>query len=172
MALNFLTSKDQSITVVITCDADVKASDEQRAKYLASGDINDLEYVGESATKFTIKALSPSEREDAEQKAGAYTRSELGRLLWVEAPSDRDSRARWHHKLDNDERAAMADYQAYLNRVYLEMIRASLTHIDNEPATLEDVQNIRPDDNRSTTISELVLHTQRISLLGAEGKSQ
>lgn len=170
MALNFLTSIDQNITVVVTCDPDVKASEEQKAKYLSSANLSDLESVSDTATRFTLKALSPADREDAEQRAGAYTRSELGRLLWIEAPSDRAERARWHHELSDDEREAMADYQSYLNRVYLEMVRASLTHINNEPATLDNVQNIRPDDNRAITISELVVHIQRISLLGTEGK--
>lgn len=170
MALNFLTSTDQSITVVVSCDSDVKASDEQKANYLQSANMSDLEHVADTATRFTLKALSPSQREDAEQRAGAYTRSELGRLLWVEAPTDRTERARWHHNLSDDERHAMSDYQAYLNRVYYEMIRASLTHINDEPATLDDIQNIRPDDNRSNTISELIVHIQRISILGTEGK--
>jgi hypothetical protein len=170
MALNFLTSTDQSITVVVSCDSDVKASDEQKAAYLQSANMSDLEHVADTATRFTLKALSPSQREDAEQRAGAYTRSELGRLLWVEAPTDRTERARWHHNLSDDERHAMSDYQAYLNRVYYEMIRASLTHINDKPATLDDIQNIRPDDNRSNTISELIVHIQRISILGTEGK--
>ena len=170
MALNFLTSTDQSITVVVSCDPDVKASDEQTAKYLQSANMSDLEHVAETATRFTIKALSPADREDAEQRAGAYTRSELGRLLWIEAPSDKAERARWHHELTDDEREAMSNYQSYINRVYYEMIRASLTHINNEPATLDDIQKIRPDEARSSTISELVVHIQRISLLGIEGK--
>jgi hypothetical protein len=33
----------------------------------------------QGATMFTLKALSPQEREEAEVRAGAYTRSELGR---------------------------------------------------------------------------------------------
>ena len=65
----------------------------------------------------------------------------------------------------------MSDYQAYLNRVYIEMLNSSLTHIDGEQATAEQVQLIRPDDIRATTISELVMHIQRISILGPEGKS-
>ena len=64
----------------------------------------------------------------------------------------------------------MADYQGYISRVYIEMVRASLTHIDCEPASIDQVQLIRPDDVRSSTISELVIHIQRISLLGDEGK--
>ena len=170
MALRFASSSDYTLDVVVTVDDAVQASAEERANYLNSGDLSDLATVDDNATRFTIKALSPSEREDAEQKAGAYTRSELGRLLWVEAPTDLHERARWHHELSDDERSAMADYQAYLNRVYIEMVSASLTHIDGEPATVEQVQMIRPDDQRAATISELVMHVQRISLLGDKGK--
>jgi len=50
------------------------------------------------------------------------------------------------------------------------MIRASLTHINGEEASVEQVDMIRPDSDRLTVISELVLHIQRISLLGVEGK--
>lgn len=64
----------------------------------------------------------------------------------------------------------MADYQAYLSKVYIEMIRSSLTHINGEEASIEQIDMIRPDNHRLTAISELVLHIQRISLLGIEGK--
>ena len=171
MALTFLTSADQIINVVVTCDSAIECTPEQRVQYLSSGNLDELEYVGDEVTTFTLKALSPSEREHAEQRAGAYTRSELGRLLWTEAPTDQNERARWHHELSDDEREAMSDYQAYLNRVYIEMLNSSLTHIDGEQATAEQVQLIRPDDIRATTISELVMHIQRISILGPEGKS-
>ena len=79
MALNFLTSSEQTIDVVVTCDSEVTSTTEQRSAYLSSGDLGDLGEVGESATRFTIKALSPSEREEAEVRAGAYSRSELGK---------------------------------------------------------------------------------------------
>jgi len=170
MALHFLTSSEQTIEVVVTCDSSVEATEEQRDSYLQSGDLNDLGKVGEDATKFTLKALSPSEREEAEVMAGAYTRSELGRLLWVEAPSEPKARAVWHHNLTDDERESMADYQAYLSRVYIEMIKASLTMVDGVEADFSTVNNIRPDSNRVQAISELVMHIQRISLLGIEGK--
>jgi len=170
MALSFLTSADQTLEIVITSDSEVKGTDEQKAKYISSGDLNDLESVSDNATRFTIKALSPSEREEAEVRAGAYTRSELGRMLWVEAPSDSKARAVWHHGLTDEEREAMANYEAYLNRVYYEMIISSLTHIDNEEASIDKVQLIRPESARIKAISELVAHIQRISLLGIEGK--
>ena len=169
MALRFLTNAHHSIDVVVTCDDAVTCTEEQRAQYLSDANKEHLK-VGDQATVFTLKALSPSDREDAEQRAGAFSRSELGRLLWVEAPTEKLERAKWHHALSLDEREAMADYQAYISRVYIEMVRASLTHIDGEPASIDQVQLIRPDDARSSTISELVIHIQRISLLGDEGK--
>tara|TARA_R100001480_G_scaffold23982_2_gene34214 strand:+ start:40 stop:549 length:510 start_codon:yes stop_codon:yes gene_type:complete len=169
MALRFLTNAHHTIDVVVTCDDAVTCTEEQRALYLSDANQEHLT-VGNQATIFTLKALSPSDREDAEQRAGAFSRSELGRLLWVEAPSEKLERAKWHHALSVDEREAMADYQAYISRVYIEMVRASLTHIDGEPASIDQVQLIRPDDARSSTISELVIHIQRISLLGDEGK--
>ena len=170
MALSFVTSANISVNVVATCDASVECTDAEKSAYLSSGDLDDLSFVGDEATTFTLKALSPSDREDAEQRAGAYKRSELGRLLWTEAPLDKHDRARWHHELTDDEREAMSDYQAYLERVYVEMLNSSLTHIDGKPANADQVQLIRPDAQRALTISELVVHIQRISLLGTEGK--
>jgi hypothetical protein len=170
MALSFLSSSDQTLDVVATCDSSVTADEAQRSAYLESGDLKQLGKVGKDATQFTLKALSPAEREEAEARAGALTRSELGRLLWTEAPTDTMERAQWHHKLSDDEREAMSDYQAYLNRVYKEMINASLTHIDGAEASADQLELIRPEAHRIQTVSELVLHIQRISLLGLEGK--
>ena len=169
MGLSFLTSSEQTLEVVVTCDPSVECTDEERSKYLDTGDMLLLK-IGDGATTFTLKALSPAEREQAEIKAGAMTRSELGRLLWSEAPDDLRDKAKWHHKLSDDEREAMSQYQQYLNNVYNEMIRASLVSIDDVDATLEQLQMIRPESHRVLTISELVLHIQRISLLGDQGK--
>jgi hypothetical protein len=36
----------------------------------------------------------------------------LGGCLWVEAPDDLKAKARWHHELSEDEREALAMYQA------------------------------------------------------------
>ena len=170
MALRFLTSADMTIDVVVTCDDAVECDDEQRSRYLDTGDRSTLDVVNDGATCFKIKALSPRERETAEAAAGALTRSELGRLLWAEAPNDVRERAKWHHELTDDERHALSDYQNYLNRVYLEMIRASLVSIDDVETTVEQLELIRPESSRVQTISELVLHIQRISLAGVEGK--
>lgn len=170
MALSFLTNADHTVEVVVTCDPEVEADESQRSAYIQSGDLSELGSVGDQATRFTLKALSPSEREDAEVRAGALKRSELGRLLWSEAPSNSSERARWHHALTDDEREAMADYNAYINRVYVEMLRSSLQLIDGEQASVEQLELIRPDSHRTDTISQLVLHVQRISLLGEQGK--
>ena len=169
MGLSFLASSEQTLEVVVTCDPSIECTDEERSKYLDTGDMLHLK-IGDGATAFKLKALSPSEREQAEIKAGAMTRSELGRLLWSEAPDDLREKAIWHHKLTDEERGAMSEYQQYLNNVYSEMIRASLVSIDDVEATLEEIHMIRPDSHRVQTISELVLHIQRISLLGDKGK--
>ncbi len=170
MALSFLTCADHTIDVVVTCDPEVEADSGQRSAYIQSGDLSDLGSVSDDATRFTLKALSPSEREEAEIRAGALKRSELGRLLWSEAPIDSSDRARWHHALSDDEREAMADYNSYINRVYVEMLRSSLKSIDGEDASVDQLQLIRPDSHRTDTVSELVLHVQRVSLLGDQGK--
>ena len=170
MALSFLTSSEQTIDVVTTVDPAVEASPDQVSIYLETGDPSRLNIVGDDATRFTLKALSPVEREEAECRAGALTRSELGRLLWSEAPDDAEEKARWHHALTSEDREAMSDYQQYLNRVYIEMIRSSLVSIDGEQGNVEMIQQIRPESHRVQVISELVLHIQRISLLGIEGK--
>lgn len=169
MALSFVTSADHEIEIVVTCDPSIQCDEDQKSAYYKSGDLNDLGDV-KDATRFIIRALSPSDREQAEVSAGAYTRSELGRLLWLESPNETKERARWHHELEDDEKEALAQYTAYLNRVYIEMIRASLISIDGETATYETIDNIRPESIRTQTISELVLHIQRISLLGDSGK--
>jgi hypothetical protein len=50
------------------------------------------------------------------------------------------------------------------------MIKASLTHIDGEEASADQLDLIRPESHRVQAVSELVMHIQRISLLGVEGK--
>ena len=168
MAISFFSDANQTIDVFLTFDPAVSLSESEKSDYLTKG-----EFLGSKtpdATKFTLKALSPSEREEAEIKAGSFTRSELGRLLWTESPSDEKEKATWHHGLSDDEKQALSSYQAYINRVYLEMIRASLVAIDGEQATLDMIQTIRPESHRVQAITELVLHIQRISLLGDSGK--
>ena len=168
MALNFSLSADIHHNVVVTCDPAVICDDEQRSKYLETGDISHLKADG--ATIFTIHALSPSQRENAEIKAGAYTRSELGRMLWTESPDEIKERARWHHNLNDDEWSALAEYQAYISRCYVEMISEALISIDGEDATIDQIQKIKPESHRLQTITELVQHIQRLSLVSDQGK--
>jgi len=170
MALSFVTSADHKIEIVITCDPSVEASPEQTSAYYKTGVQSELGKVGDDATRFVIRGLSPSDRESAEVSAGAYTRSELGRLLWLESPQNAREKARWHHELEEDEKLALSEYTAYLNRVYIEMIKSSLVSINGEDADFDMIDNIKPESHRTQTISELVLHIQRISLLGDSGK--
>lgn len=172
MAFSFMPSSTMTLDVVVTCDPAVVATPEQAAAYLESGDIGKLG-GHEGATMFTLKALSPQEREEAEVRAGAYTRSELGRLLWVEAPDELRARAAWHHALNEDERAALASYQAYINRVFVEMVKAALIMIDERPVSKSGpnpLDDIRPEAHRVQVIAELTRHVQRMSLLGQSGK--
>ena len=168
MAISFLTSTNIEVDVFLTFDPSVEITEDQRSTYLTTGLMEGE--VKEDATRFTIKALSPSDREEAEVRAGSYTRSELGRMLWIEAPSDDKEKAQWHHNLTEDERQAFGSYQSYLNQVYIEMIRSSLTKINGEEASLDTIQSIRPESHRVQAITELVLHIQRLSLVGDSGK--
>jgi hypothetical protein len=168
MAISFLTNTNIEVDVFLTIDPSVELSEDQRSVYLSTGILEGE--VKEDATKFTIKALSPSDREEAEVRAGSYTRSELGRMLWIESPSDDKEKALWHHQLSEDEREAFGSYQSYLNQVYIEMIRSSLIKINGEAASVDAVQSIRPESHRIQAITELVLHIQRLSLVGDEGK--
>ena len=168
MAISFLTDSTSTIDIYLTFDSSVEIDEEEKNKYFTTGIFEGNKTP--DATRFTLKALSPSEREEAEIKAGSFTRSELGRLLWVECPSDEKEKAVWHHNLTMEERQAFSEYQAYINRVYLEMIRSSLVSINGEDATLENIQCIRPESHRIQAITELVLHIQRISLVGDSGK--
>ena len=168
MAISFLVSSNSTVDIYLSFDPSIQLDDDQRTEYLTTGVFNGS--ANEDATKFTLKALSPAEREEAEMKAGSFTRSELGRLLWIESPDDDKEKATWHHALSEEEKQALSSYQAYLNRVYLEMIDASLVAIDGEDANLESIQSIRPEAHRIQAITELVLHIQRISLVGDVGK--
>ena len=168
MPISFLTDASSTVDVFLSFDSSIELTSEQKNEYLTKGIFNGI--AREDATKFTLKALSPSEREEAEIKAGSFTRSELGRFLWMESPSEDKEKALWHHQLTEEEKQAFASYQAYINNVYLEMIQASLQSVDGEPATLETIQSIRPESHRVQAITELVLHIQRISLVGDSGK--
>ena len=168
MAISFLTSTEVEVDVYLTMDESIELTEEQRSTYLSKGIFEGK--VKEGATVFKLKALSPSDREEAEVRAGSYTRSELGRILWIESPSDDKEKATWHHSLSDEEKQALGSYQAYLNRVYVEMIRSSLVSIDGKEASVDQIQMIRPESHRVQAITELVLHIQRLSLLGDSGK--
>ena len=168
MAISFLTSTEVEVDVYLTMDESIELTEEQRSTYLSKGIFEGK--VKEGATVFKLKALSPSDREEAEVRAGSYTRSELGRILWIESPSDDKEKATWHHSLSDEEKQALGSYQAYLNRVYVEMIRSSLVSIDGNEASVDQIQMIRPESHRVQAITELVLHIQRLSLLGDSGK--
>ncbi len=169
--LSFSTSSLTTIEVAITCDTALDMADQDKVLYL-KGQRNLLKCKdGQSPTLFVLKALSPAEREDAEIKAGAYTRSELGRMLYLDQPSDSKDRAYWHDSLTDKEKTALAEYNAYLNRVYQEMIKVSCVEIkgvNGKPWDL--IQSIKPDIVRVQTIGELVAHISNLSLLGEGGK--
>jgi len=169
MALHFLTSSEQTIDVVSTCDPSVKIDESRYYEYLNTGDISLLE-LKDDATIFKLKPLTPEDRENAEIAAGALTRSELGRFLFVNSPDDEKEKAIYHHSLSDDERKAYSEYAAYIGRVTIEMIKKSLVEINGESASFDMIQSIRPDRDRLQTITELSIHVQRISLVGDLGK--
>jgi hypothetical protein len=173
MALSFMPSSSMTLDVVVTCDPAVNATPEQAERYLDTGDIKVLDpHAG--ATIFTRKALSAIEREEAEVRAGAYTRSELGRHLWIKEPMTPEARAQWHHALALDEREALGEYKAYLNRVFVEMVKSALTAVDGVGVSAQSgshpLELIRPESHRVQVIAELVRHVQRMSLLSPSGK--
>jgi hypothetical protein len=169
--LNFSTSSKTIIDIVITCDPSLDMTDEEKLFYL-KGQRSLLKIKqDQKPTIFKIHALSPSQREEAEIKAGAYTRSELGRFLFLEQPNELREKAYWHEALNEREKKALSEYNAYLNRVYQEMVKASLIEIeglDGDPWIL--IQSIKPDSIRLQTVSELITHITSLSLLGDLGK--
>ncbi len=169
MALHFSTSTNEHFKIIVSCDPAINFTDESKAAYFNTGDLSLLD-VGEDATIITLKPLGPQDRERAEIRAGAFTRSELGKLLWIEAPTDKVEHARWHHELKEDEREALASYESYISKSYVEYVSEALVSINDEPATIDMINSIRPEHMRITTITEIVLHLQRVSLLGDVGK--
>jgi len=170
MSFIFATSAEYTVEVVSTVDPAVEASEEAKVEYLTT---RDESLLGDTsgATRFKLRALSPQAREEAEIEAGVYSRSELGRLLHMEQPTDPKERARWQHDLPVDEREALGDYQRYLSRCYRELLRAGLVEVvghDGDP--LELLDRVRPDHHRMVLSSELVTHIQGLSLLPPSGK--
>ena len=169
MALNFSTTTNEHFKIIISCDSSVKMNDDQKSKYFNSGELDGVQ-IDDDATWFTLKPLSIEDREQAEIRAGAFTRSELGKLLWIEAPNDPKFRAIWHNKLDDDEREALAKYEQYQNRTYCEYVRSALIAINDDHADFEMINKISPASARVTTITEIVLHLHRVSTLNNLGK--
>ena len=169
MALHFSTSTLEQFKIIVSCDQSISMTDSQRSTYLNHGTLEGVQ-IADDATWFTLKPLSANDREKAEIRAGAFTRSELGKLLWVEAPSNTRDRARWHNKLDDEEREALATYELYQNRSYCEYVRESLVAINDEPATFEVIDSIKPSSDRITTITEIVYHIHRLSTLSDQAK--
>lgn len=170
MALFFSTTTDIQYEVAITCDPALDMNEDEKASYLRTGEGLKIKQ-DQVPTYFVIKPLSPKDRENAELKAGAYTRSELGRILWSEEPNDYKEKAYWRENLNDMEKKALANYERYISNVYEQMIKASVIAIKGVDGDVwENIEKIRPDQYRVRTISELVLHTQRISLVSQEGK--
>lgn len=170
MALRFSATSDIKIEVVITSDESVSCTSDQASSYLTEGDKTGFE-VGQDATVFVIKPLTLEEREKAEVRAGAHTRSELGRFLNDQKPKDLEEYARWHHSLKDDEREALGKYQAYLNQCYYEIVRSGLVEIKGlEGDPYKALMTISPEPVRVASIMELVCHIQRLSLLSADEK--
>jgi len=170
MALHFSTSSSIEHKVVISIDPALDMTSEEFSKYLKTGEGYKC-VEGSEPTIFVIKALSPKQRESAEVSAGAYKRSELGRYLHATEPTSTKEKAEWHNNLSDAEKQAYFDYNSYISRVYEEMIKASVVRIEGvEGSPLDLIQNIRPDSHRLSTITELVIHIQRLSLLGDQGK--
>ena len=155
----------------MSCDPALDMTPAEISAYL-QGDFDSLKIKQDQApTFFFIKPLSPADREEIEIKAGAYTRSELGRMIYLDQPDDQKARAYWHDALSDQEKNAFAQYQSYLNRVYAETAKKALVKIEGfEGNAWDAIQSIKPDAHRILTIAEIVAHTQRLSLLGDSGK--
>ena len=60
-------------------------NNEQVDHYLKTGSLENIQ-IDDNATWFEIRPLSMKDREEAEIRAGAFTRSELGKHLSSESP--------------------------------------------------------------------------------------
>lgn len=167
--ISFNTSTLHTFKIVVSTDSSVKMTEEQKKNYFNTGELNDIE-VNSDATWFTLRTLSITDREQAEIKAGAFTRSELGKLLWVEAPNDTREKALWHNRLSDEEKEALAKYEKYLDRSYIEYAKASLVAINDKEVDSNILDDLSPSD-KSNVIYEIVIHLTRESTLSEAGKS-
>lgn len=166
--ISFNTSTRHTFKIVVSTDSSVTMTEEQKRNYFNSGNLDDIQ-VDDKASWFTLRTLSIADREQAEIKAGAFTRSELGKLLWVEAPNDTRDKAVWHNRLSDEEKEALAKYEKYLDRSYLEYAKASLVAINDEEVNSDILDNLSPAD-KSNVIYEMVIHLTRESTLSESGK--
>ena len=165
MSFSFATSSNYKMKVICTSDPALEHIDQSiKDQYLESSDMNLFPEI-DNLTIFEIKALSHEDREQAEIRAGAYQRTELGRVLNWQAPNEELEQAKWFDNLNPDEQEAFHRYLKYLRRVNEEIVNQSLISIDGKEASLEDINLIRPDNLRSQVFNELTLHIRRISLL-------
>jgi hypothetical protein len=166
--ISFNTSTRHTFKIVVSTDSSVQMTEEQKKNYFNTGNLDDIQ-VDQNASWFTLRTLSIADREQAEIKAGAFTRSELGKLLWVEAPNDTRDKAVWHNRLSDEEKEALAKYEKYLDRSYLEYAKASLVAINDEEVNSDILDNLSPAD-KSNVIYEMVIHLTRESTLSEAGK--
>lgn len=166
--ISFNTSTRHTFKIVVSTDSSVQMTEEQKKNYFNTGNLDDIQ-VDDNASWFTLRTLSIADREQAEIKAGAFTRSELGKLLWVEAPNDTRDKAVWHNRLSDEEKEALAKYEKYLDRSYLEYAKASLVAINDEEVNSDILDNLSPAD-KSNVIYEMVIHLTRESTLSEAGK--
>ena len=166
--ISFNTSTRHTFKIVVSTDSSVQMTEEQKKNYFNTGNLDDIQ-VDQNASWFTLRTLSIADREQAEIKAGAFTRSELGKLLWVEAPNDTRDKAVWHNRLSDEEKEALAKYEKYLDRSYLEYAKASLVAINDEEVNSDILDNLSPAD-KSNVIYEMVIHLTRESTLSEAGQ--
>ena len=170
MAFTFATSANYELDVVCISDPVLEDVDQEtKDKYLETTDMSLFADV-EGLTVFRVRALSHQDREEAEIRAGAYQRTELGRVLNWQAPTDEVEQAKWFDNLTAHEQESFHKYIKYLKNVNEEIIQQSLVSIDGQRASLNEINLIRPDSLRSQVFNELTLHIRRISLLDLEQK--
>lgn len=170
MAFTFATSANYELDVVCISDPALEDVDQEiKDKYLETTDMSLFADIN-GLTVFRIRALSHQDREEAEIRAGAYQRTELGRVLNWQAPSDEVEQAKWFDNLTAHEQESFHKYIKYLKNVNEEIIQQSLVSIDGQRASLNEINLIRPDSLRSQVFNELTLHIRRISLLDLEQK--